>query len=81
MDDSEKAFAKAMRDAYLRAMTEAGYNATYFLRMPSDHGPIDTARRLITSTQPPEGFTQLWQRGRLDLTVEASVLRPDLLIS
>jgi hypothetical protein len=77
MDDSEKAIAKAMRDVYLRAKTEAGYNATYFLRMLSDHGPIDTARRLITSTQPSEGFTQLWQRGRLDLTVEASVLRPE----
>jgi hypothetical protein len=72
MDDSETAFAKARRDVYLRAKTEAGYNATYFLRMLSDHGPIDTARRLITSTQPSEGFTQLWQRGRLDLTVEAT---------
>jgi hypothetical protein len=77
MDESEKAFAKAMRDVYLRTKTEAGYNATYFLRMLSDHGPIDTARRLITSTQPSEGFTQPWQRGRLDLTVEASVLRPE----
>jgi hypothetical protein len=77
MDESENAFAKAMRDVYLRAKTEAGYNATYFLRMLSDHGPIDTARRLITSTQPSEGFTQLWQRGRLDLTVETTVLRPE----
>ena len=77
MDEPERAFAKAMRDVYVRAKTEAGYNATYFLRMLSDHGPIDTARRLITSTQPSEGFTQLWQRGRIDLTVEATVLRPE----
>ena len=77
MNESEQAFAKAMRDVYLRAKTEAGYNATYFLRMLSDHGPVETARRLITSRQPSEGFTQLWQRKRLDLTVEAQVLRPD----
>jgi hypothetical protein len=73
----KKAFAKAIRDVYLRAKTEAGYNATYFLRMLSDHGAIETERHLITSTQPSEGFTQLWERGRLDLTVEASVLRPE----
>jgi hypothetical protein len=77
MNKSEQAFAKAMRDVYARAKAEAGYNATYFLRMLSDYGPIDTARRLISSNQPAEGFTQLWQRRRLDLTVEAQVLRPE----
>jgi hypothetical protein len=77
MDDAEKAFGRAMRDVYTRAKAEAGYNATYFLRMLADHGPIETARRLIASQQPSEGFTQLWQRDRLDLTVEAQVLRPE----
>lgn len=60
-----------------RAKTEAGYNATLFLRMLSEHGPIETARRLITATQPSDGFTRLWERKRLDLTVEAQVLRPE----
>jgi hypothetical protein len=77
MTDLQTEFARAMRDVYARAKSEAGYNATYFLRMLSDHGPVETARRLITSTQPSEGFTQLWQRQRLDLTVEAQVLRPE----
>jgi hypothetical protein len=35
------------------------------------------ARRHLTSAQPSEGFTQLWQRGRLGLTVEATVPRPE----
>ena len=76
MTDPQTEFARAMRDVYARAKSEAGYDATYFLRMLSEHGPVDTARRLITSTQPSEGFTQLWQRKRLDLTVEAQALRP-----
>jgi hypothetical protein len=64
-----------MRDIYLRAKSEAGYNATYFLQMLSAHGPTETARRLITSSKPSEGFTALWERRRLDLTVEAHVVQ------
>ena len=72
----EREFGRAMRDVYLRAKDELGYNATYFLRMLSTEGPIQTARRLITSSQPSEGFTTLWERRRLDLTVEAHVVQP-----
>jgi hypothetical protein len=64
-----------MRDIYRRAKEEAGYNATYFLQMLADAGPVATARRLVTSTQPSQGFTALWERRRLDLTVEAHVLQ------
>jgi hypothetical protein len=73
-DDLKREFAAAMRDIYLRAKSEAGYNATYFLQMLSDLGPLETARRLVTSTQPSQGFTALWERHRLDLTVEARIL-------
>lgn len=79
MSEPEKAFAKAMRDVYLRARVEVGYNATYFLRMLTEHGPLGTARRLITSSQPSTGFTELWRHQRLDLTVEAQVLRPEFI--
>lgn len=44
-------------------------------KMLSTHGPTGTARRLITSTKPSEGFTALWERRRLDLTVEAHVVQ------
>lgn len=50
-------------------------NATYFLQMLETHGPYETARRLIHTPRPSEGFTHLWERGRLDLTVEATVLQ------
>jgi hypothetical protein len=34
---------------------------------------LETARILINSTNPSEGYTALWNRGRLDLTVEAVI--------
>lgn len=61
---------------YQRARSEAGYNATYFLRMLSDHGGLETARRLLRAPVVSEGFTSLWERKRLDLTVEALVTSP-----
>lgn len=73
--DTEKLFARAMRDVYERARKEASYTATYFLRMIADLGPMETARRLLHSAKPSEGFTALWERGRLDLTVENVVLQ------
>jgi hypothetical protein len=66
------AFDEAMLQIYMRAKNEAGYNATRFFQMLHDHGGIETARRLLP--QMSEGFTQLWQRNRLDLTVEWLVL-------
>ena len=71
----ESDFARSMRDIYLRAKSEAGYNATYFLQMLSTLGPIETARRLVTTDHPSDGFTTLWERDRLDLTVEAHVIQ------
>nr|MBA3533071.1 EVE domain-containing protein [Ardenticatenales bacterium] len=36
-----------------------------------------TARRLLNAGNTSEGFTRLWELGRLDLTVEAIVLKPE----
>jgi hypothetical protein len=35
--------------------------------------PLETARILLHSTNVSEGYTALWERGRLDLTVEAVI--------
>jgi hypothetical protein len=59
----------------LRAKKEVNYNATYFLHMLAEHGGLETARRLITTTTSSEGFTVLWERQRLDLTVEGHVVQ------
>jgi hypothetical protein len=74
--DLERDFAEAMRNIYVRAKAEAGYNATYFLQMLAEAGPLETARKLVMTPHPSHGFTALWERRRLDLTVEAHVLEP-----
>jgi hypothetical protein len=76
-DHIEKQFNRRMLGIYERAKAEADYNATYFLRMLSEEGGLETARRLVSSSQPSDGFTQLYLKGRLDLTVEHLVLEDD----
>jgi hypothetical protein len=68
------AFDAAMFDIYRRAKSEAKYNATQFLQMITTNGGHATARTLINSTQPSDGYTALYLRNRLDLTVEAMVV-------
>lgn len=74
MTDLAKQFDEAMLTIYRRAKSEAKYNAKIFFRMLSDRGGLETAKYLINSSQPSEGYTHLYERGRLDLTVEALVV-------
>jgi hypothetical protein len=66
-------FDEAMHGIYRRAHSEAGYKASIFLNMLFEHGGVETARRLIHSPKVSDGYTALWERGRLDLTVEAMI--------
>ncbi|HEX6498737.1 MAG TPA: hypothetical protein VF054_06850 [Micromonosporaceae bacterium] len=75
MAAAEKAFHAAMVDVYHDAKRRAGYNAGYFLRMVSELGALGAARQLLHAGHVSEGFTKLWEKGRLDLSVEAVVLR------
>ena len=77
MDDLERRFNGAMVSIYETAKRELGYNATRFLQMISEQGGLTTAKQLLWSSAPSEGFTTLWERGRLDLTVEAHVLKTE----
>lgn len=74
MSSLEEQFHEAMLDVYRRAHDEARYTATRFLTMVSERGGLETARILIHSATVSEGYTALWERGRLDLTVEAVIL-------
>ena len=66
-------FDQAMHDIYHRALTEAGYKASLFLSMLFAHRGVETARLLIHSPKISTGYTALWERKRLDLTVEALI--------
>lgn len=67
-------FDKAMMGIYRRAKDEAAYNARYYLQMLLEKGGLATAKHLINQLRPSEGYTHLYERGHLDLTVEALVI-------
>jgi len=67
------AFDEELFDAYQRARSEAHYNATRFLQMLNERRGLETARILLHSANVSEGYTALWERKRLDLTVEAII--------
>ncbi|WP_168705445.1 GmrSD restriction endonuclease domain-containing protein [Gordonia paraffinivorans] len=70
-------FADRMTDVYRRALAETGYNATHYRAMLAQLGPRETARRLLAAPTVSDGFAELWERGRMDLTVEAVVVDPE----
>lgn len=69
MTTLEKRFEQEMIDIYTTAKKECGYNASRFLQMLGDKGGLDTVKQ--------DGFTTLWEHRRLDLSVEAHVLKPE----
>lgn len=77
MADLRHRFDLAMWAIYRNALADCRYNAHYFSQMLSEHGGVETARRLLASNNIQYGFTRLWECGRLDLTVEAHVLKPE----
>lgn len=72
--DVEREFDRAMLQVYKDARDQAGYNAVRFLSMLADGGGLETARTLLHASTVSDGYTALWERQRLDLTVEAVIL-------
>jgi hypothetical protein len=69
----EQHFAQQMADVYRRALSEAGYNAGYFRSTLAQLGPLEAVRKLLAALAVSDGFAALWERGRMDLTVEAVI--------
>jgi hypothetical protein len=69
-------FHKAMiQDVYEAALKECGYHATVFKGMLARKGGLETAIELLNPASVQYGFTELWKRGRLDLTMEHLVIQ------
>ena len=66
-------FDEEMLSIYERARSQADYNATRFLQMLHEHRGLGTARILLHSPNVSEGYTALYLRGRLGLTVEGVI--------
>ncbi len=73
----EREFHNAMVNIYRQALADCQYKATYFLQMVTARGGVGTARYLLSTDDPQSGFTELYLCGRLDLTVEAHVIKPE----
>ena len=70
----ERAFHEEMINLYQRAFAEANYRARVFIQRVETDGGLTTAKSLINAAQVSDGYTELWDRGFLNLTVEAFVL-------
>ena len=73
----ETHFNEAMLSIYRQAKTECKYNAVRFLQMLDERGGLQTAKHLLHTTGLSDGFVALWKCNRLDLTVEAFVLKTE----
>lgn len=73
----EATFHREMVRACQRARDEVGYQPGLLLRLVTEKGGLASARQLLHSPAVSDGFTALWERGRMDLTAEALALRPE----
>jgi hypothetical protein len=65
-----------MMDA-TRQCKRPGYNPTYTIQMIDRLGHVDACKRILDDPGSLDGFTRLWELRRLDLTLEAIVLRAE----
>ena len=77
MTDQEKNFNTALRAIYVTAKRECGYNAVRFMQLVAEKGGVSAAKQLISKNGGTDGFATLWEHGRLDLSVEAHVLKKE----
>lgn len=72
LDGLREEFANAIHDM-VRECRKLGYNPTAFQVMVHEHGATEAVRRLLQPPveQPSDGFTRLWEMGRLDLADES----------
>lgn len=75
MDDLQRDFEHRLRSD-LEQIVRTGYRPNVFQRMLSQHGAVQTAKRLLTATQLSDGFRHLWEHRLLHLSVENAVLDP-----
>ena len=76
MKDLERKFHDDMIQIY-RSAKSLKYNASYFIQMVTEKGGYAAAKQLIHTDTPSAGFVKLWELHRLDLSVEALVVKPE----
>lgn len=77
-DDLERAFHARMLALCDRAEREcAGFHPGCLRRRIDECGGLRAAQELVEAENAPGGFVRLWELGRLDLSVEREIQRPE----
>ncbi|MHB8634964.1 MAG: hypothetical protein ACYC96_00655 [Fimbriimonadaceae bacterium] len=69
-------FDQEMHDVHERAKSECRYDAKLFRSMVLQLGGLGAAKKLIAAPREQSGFEKLWLLGRLDISMEARILKP-----
>ncbi|HEX2915793.1 MAG TPA: AAA family ATPase [Chloroflexia bacterium] len=77
MPDLASQFDRAMIDLYNESSRTINYRPSYLLQMVNEQGGVATAHALLAKNEPSSGLATLLEKGRLDLSVEALVLKPE----
>lgn len=75
ISQAEGAFHRAVLSG-IEVLRSSGYSPTRFEQMVGVDGARDAARSLLRGRDASDGFTTLWEMGRLDMSIEAMVLLP-----
>jgi hypothetical protein len=75
-NDRAAEFTRLMIAGSDRLQREINYNPARFRQMVAEHGGVGAAQHLLQGPDASDGFTTLWEAGRLELSVEAHVLLP-----
>jgi len=76
MNDLELKFNEDMKNIYMVAKKDLKYNASRFWQLVCEKGGVQAAKILILKDGGTYGFEILWEHKRLDLSIEAHVLKP-----
>ncbi len=73
----EQDFDKHIREQHRIAKESTGYKAPYYWKMINERGALQAAHDLLVGKMKiHDGLTELVLHGRLDLSLEASVIKP-----
>jgi hypothetical protein len=73
----EQEFQREMVEGTALLKKEIGYNPSRWMQMVGAHGAVEAAKRLLAGPRASDGFTTLWEAGRLDMSVEFAILKPE----
>ena len=66
-------FTRELLDKYQEAVRVCNYRATVFRGLIEARGAVGACKFLLGTEEPAVGFAALWECGRLDLTLEATI--------